>query len=187
VPVIVDEAYFEFTGTTAVPLIAKHPNVIVLRTFSKAFAMAGLRLGYVVADPAVIGQLGKIRNPFDINTLAAVAGQAQLGALSEVAAYVREVMTVVKPMTVEFFQRHRIPIWPGAANFVLVRPDDCDAVIAALRAAGILVRRMVAAGLTGTFRMSLGTRAEMAEVLDVYAGLLSTHDNDPTPSKVQEV
>jgi histidinol-phosphate aminotransferase len=94
-------------------------------------------------------------------------------------------MTVVKPMTVEFFERHGIPIWPGAANFVLVRPDDCDAVIGALRTAGILVRRMGAAGLTGTFRMSLGTRAEMADVLDVYAELLSTRDNDPSPSKAQ--
>jgi histidinol-phosphate aminotransferase len=173
-PVIVDEAYFEFTGATVVPLLATYPNLIVLRTFSKAFALAGLRLGYVVAAEAVVAQLLKIRNPFDVNALAAVAAQAQLAHLDEVQAYVRTMMDVVKPATVAFFEQHAVPIWPGAANFVLVRPADCAATVAALRAEGILVRPMSAAALSGMFRMGIGTEAEMARVCQVYAGLLSS-------------
>ncbi len=173
VPVLVDEAYYEFTGVTAVPLLETYPNIIVLRTFSKAFAMAGLRLGYIVANPDVIGELAKIRNPFDINALAAFAGQVQLSQPADMRAYVEQLTTVVKPWTVDFFQQRRVPIWPGAANFVLVRPADCDATIAALRDAGILVRRM-GGTLTGTFRMSIGTQSEMAHVLDVYESIMET-------------
>jgi Histidinol-phosphate/aromatic aminotransferase and cobyric acid decarboxylase len=173
-PVIVDEAYYEFTGATVVPLLATYPNLIVLRTFSKAFAMAGLRLGYVVAHEAVIAQLAKVRKPFDVNALAVVAGQAQLAHLDDVRVYVKTLMEVVKPATVAFFERHGVPIWPGAANFVLVRPADCAAVVAALRAERILVRPMSAPALSGMFRMGIGTEAEMARVMEVYAGLLAT-------------
>jgi histidinol-phosphate aminotransferase len=173
VPVIVDEAYYEFTGATAVPLLETYPNIIVLRTFSKAFAMAGLRLGYIVANPSVIGELTKLRNPFDINALAALAGRVQLSRLDEMRAYVEQLTTVVKPMTVDFFRQRKIPIWPGAANFVLVRPDDCDATINGLRDAGILVRRM-GGTLAGTLRMSIGTEAEMIHVLDVYESIMET-------------
>ena len=102
------------------------------------------------------------------------APPAQLTSLTEMRAYVQEAMTVVKPMTVEFFQRHRIPVWPGAANFIVVRPDGGNAVVGKLRDAGILVRPMGAPGLAGTFRMSIGTEAEMAHVLDVYAGLVAS-------------
>jgi histidinol-phosphate aminotransferase len=173
VPVIVDEAYAEFTGVTAIPMLAAHPNLVAVRTFSKAFAMAGLRLGYLVADPEVIAQLGKLRNPFDINMVATTAALTQLAHLDEVRAYTHEVMTIVKPLVVDFFEAHGVTCWPGAANFVLVRPDDCDAYVQALRDERILVRRIGAPGLSDTFRMSLGTQAEMERVLEVYAGLLS--------------
>lgn len=173
-PVIVDEAYFEFTGATVVPLLATYPNLIVLRTFSKAFALAGLRLGYIVAHETVITQLTKIRKPFDVNALAAVAARAQLAHIDEVQVYVKTLMDVVKPATVAFFEQHGVPIWPGAANFVLVRPRDCAAVVSALRAERILVRPMSAPALAGMFRMGIGTEAEMARVMEVYAGLLAT-------------
>jgi histidinol-phosphate aminotransferase len=173
-PVIVDEAYYEFTGVTVVPLLATYPNLIVLRTFSKAFAMAGLRLGYLVAHPAVVAQLVKVRKPFDVNALAVVAAQAQLAHLDDVRVHVKTLMDVVKPATVAFFEQHKVPIWPGAANFVLVRPHDCAAVVAALRAERILVRPMSAPALAGMFRMAIGTETEMARVMEVYAGLLAT-------------
>jgi len=178
-PVVVDEAYVEFTGVTVVPLLATHPNLVVLRTFSKAFAMAGLRLGYVVAHPDVVAELVKIRNPFDVNALAQVAALAQLERLDEMRAAVTEMMERTKPALVEFFTRHRVPVWPGAANFLLVRPGDCDETIRRLREAGILVRRMSAPALAGMFRMNLGSPAEMDRFMDVYRTLL------PAPGGVE--
>lgn len=171
-PVLVDEAYVEFTGATVAPLVPAHPNLIVLRTFSKAFAMAGLRLGYVLANPDVAAELFKIRNPFDVNALAVVAALAQLDRVDEMRASVDETMRRTKPELVEFFARHRVPVWPGAANFLLVRPADCDGTIRGLREAGILVRRMTAPALAGSFRMNLGSPAEMAKFMDVYRTLL---------------
>src|SRR5262249_41849284 len=138
-PVVVDEAYAEFTGVSSVALVADRPNVIVLRTFSKAFAMAGLRLGYVVAQPALAAELVKIRNPFDVNALAAVAGRAQLADLADMRRYTEHTMRTVKPMILDFFAGHAVAVHPGAANFILVRPDDIDRVVSALFEAKILV------------------------------------------------
>ncbi|AGZ39941.1 class I/II aminotransferase [Actinoplanes friuliensis DSM 7358] len=171
VPVIVDEAYFEFTGRTVAPLTAKYDNLLVIRTFSKAFAMAGMRLGYVVAHPGVITQLAKMRNPFDVNSLAMVAAKAQLAHVDEIRAYVDEVMLAIKPSAVNFFSERGVAFWPGAANFVLVRPSNCQAVVVELKAAGILVRPITATPLAGTFRMSMGTQEEMTRVFDVLDGL----------------
>src|ERR1700726_3005526 len=102
VPVIVDEAYYEYTNRSAVGLIRSHDNIIVLRTFSKAFAMAGLRLGYVVASPPFFSPVAKLRNPFDVNELAVVAAEAQLADLHPMRHYVREIVDQSKPMLVDF-------------------------------------------------------------------------------------
>ncbi|WP_422774077.1 pyridoxal phosphate-dependent aminotransferase [Plantactinospora sp. WMMC1484] len=178
-PVVVDEAYAEFTGVTVAPLIERYPNLVVLRTFSKAFAMAGLRLGYVLARPEVVDQLVKIRNPFDVNALAVVAALAQLERVDEMRASVAETMHRTKPAVLDFFREHGVPVWPGAANFLLVRPGGCAETMDRLRAAGILVRRMTPPALAGTFRMNLGTPAEMTTFMDVYRELL------PAPGGVE--
>ncbi|MEU8285864.1 aminotransferase class I/II-fold pyridoxal phosphate-dependent enzyme [Micromonospora sp. NPDC048905] len=174
VPVLVDEAYYEFTDATVVPLIPELPNLIVLRTFSKAFAMAGLRLGYVVAVPEVVEQLVKLRNPFDVNSLAVVAGLAQLARLREMRSMVDEMMGDTKPEVVGFFRDQGVVVHPGAANFLLVRPRCPEETVAALRAAGILVRTMTHPLLAGMFRMNLGTHQEMTKLMNVYRGVLNT-------------
>jgi histidinol-phosphate aminotransferase len=171
VPVVVDEAYQEFTGDTVVPALSGRPNLMVLRTFSKAFAMAGLRLGYLVADAAVIAQAAKLRNPFDVNEPAVVAGLTQLRHLGEMHDHVTHVMRVAKPRTERFLRQRGVRYWPGAANFMLVRPDPplraADAV-GHLQRSGILVRTMSAPQLAGTFRVSIGTAAEMREFCAAY-------------------
>jgi histidinol-phosphate aminotransferase len=174
VPVIVDEAYFEFTGRTAAGLVASHRNVVVLRTFSKAFAMAGLRLGYVVAVPAVIDQIAKLRNPFDVNGLAIVAAEAQLADLGPMRRYVRQVVSESKPLVNDFCQRAGIAAWPGEANFVLVKLPDCRRVVEFLRDHGILVRPMSAPLLRGMLRVTMGTPAEMSRFIKLLEDYLCT-------------
>jgi histidinol-phosphate aminotransferase len=168
VPVIVDEAYYEYTDQTAVGLIRSHENIIVLRTFSKAFAMAGLRLGYVVASPPVVAQIAKLRNPFDVNELAVVAAEAQLADLNPMRRYVRAIVDESKPMMVDFFERMSIPVWAGAANFVLVKPTECRDAVEFLRDHGILVRSMSAQLLSGMFRLSMGSPDEMKRFIQVF-------------------
>lgn len=156
-PVVVDEAYFEFTGVTSRDLLERYNNLIIIRTFSKAFAMAGLRLGYMFAHADIISQFYKIRAPFDVNSCAIVAAEAQLENSSEWKKYVNEVMNKSKPLLEKFFQEHKIDYYPGAANFMLVRPKNRDASVNYLKQQGILVRPMIAPGIEDTFRVTIGT------------------------------
>ena len=78
IPVLVDEAYYEFTGETCVSLLSSYPNLIIIRTFSKALGMPSLRLGYVIARPDFIKHLQKIRGPYDVNVVAVFAAREQL-------------------------------------------------------------------------------------------------------------
>ena len=171
VPVIVDEAYYEFTGRTVAGLIGSHSNIVILRTFSKAFAMAGLRLGYVIAVPPVVEQIAKLRNPFDVNELAVVAAEAQLADLDPMRRYVRQIVDESKPIVSSFCGRTGIPAWLGEANFALIKPPGCREAVDFMRDHGILVRPMSAQLLRGMFRVTMGTPAEMSrftQVLEEY-------------------
>lgn len=172
-PVVVDEAYYEFTGKTVAPLTKLYENLIVLRTFSKAFAMAGLRLGYLIASPVTVAEITKLRNPFDVNEIAVVAGCAHLQDLGSMQEYVAELTDVIKPTVVQYFDNAGIKVWPGAANFVLVKPENCQEAINYLHSARILVRPMKSPLIAGTFRMSLGSVSEMATVMNAYDHYLS--------------
>ncbi|MDG5805283.1 histidinol-phosphate transaminase [Streptomyces ossamyceticus] len=168
IPVIVDEAYYEFTGVTVAPWVKRYRNLIVFRTFSKAFAMAGLRLGYAVAAPAVVEQIRKLRNPFDVNELAIVAGEAQLATVDEVDGHTEEIMSKVKPMVLEFFRDLGVPVVPGAANFLLVRPEDCAGTVLLLRESRVLVQPLHGPLVGGMFRLTVGQRQEMEEFARIF-------------------
>jgi histidinol-phosphate aminotransferase len=174
VPVVVDEAYHEYTGVTAVPLVRRRDNVLVLRSFSKAFAMAGLRLGYLVAAEPVVAQVGKLRNPFDVNGIAVLAGEAQLRRPGEVRRHVRLTMEVAKPVAAQFLTGRGVAHWPGTANFLLVGPAGGRPEPAAeyLRDRGVLVRPMSTPRLAGCFRVSVGTPDEMRAFCHAYGGYL---------------
>jgi histidinol-phosphate aminotransferase len=178
VAVLVDEAYYEFAGNTVAAWIDRYPNLIVTRTFSKAFALAGLRLGYALSNAAFIGELHKIRGPYDVNMLAVCAAEASLDHPEAWQAYVREVMTRAKPMVERFLTEHGVAFFRGEANFMLVRPADVDAAYEHLRRNGILVRpqRGVVADM---FRVSVGTVADMQRFMDVYARFLSAQPATP--------
>jgi len=176
-PVIVDEAYFEFTGRTALPFLETYPNLIVLRTLSKAFALAGLRLGYVIAHPDITAQFYKVRGPFDVNSCAIVAAEAQIKSPGESKRYVDEVMNKSKPFLTDFFTRRGVKFFNGAAHFVLVQPQNRDEAVGFLKAHGILVRPMVAPAIAKTFRMNVGTIEQTGEFVKVYEEYLNGLDS----------
>ncbi len=171
IPVLVDEAYYEFNGDTSVPFIKRHANLVIARTFSKAFALAGLRLGYAVSNVDFIRELHKIRGPFDVNIMAIKAAEAMLDHMDQVRAYTREVMTQAKPMVERFFQEHGVTYFRGAANFMLVRPGNTREAYQFLKARKILVRPQPPP-IADTFRLSVGTVEEMNRFLQVYAQYL---------------
>ena len=167
-PVLLDEAYYEYTGATGLGLIEKHPNLMVTRTFSKAFAMAGLRLGYVIAHPEIVAELYKIRGPFDVNSVALVAAEAQLDAPELWRAYIKETMTRSKPYLEEFFRENNVEFHSSAAHFLLVKPENRDEACAFLKERGILVRPMFAKLIEKTFRMCVGSLQQTQQFAECY-------------------
>jgi len=164
--VVVDEAYHEFHGATALPLLARFPNLVVLRTFSKAYGLAGLRLGCAIARSPVLAVLAKVQSPYSVNAVAAAVAPAALADRAFVRRYVAEVRSARGFLRRELAALG-IPTWPSQANFVLARfGDDSPRIAAALRAENILVRdRSGSRGLEGCVRLGVGTRLQVADLL----------------------
>jgi histidinol-phosphate aminotransferase len=170
--IYVDEAYFEFSQLTAAKLIGTAPNVIVSRTFSKAFGLAGLRIGYVLADRQYIAEMLKVRGPYDVNQLAAYAASAALANLEDTHSYAREVMNQAKPLVEEFFRCNGVEFYPSSGNFLLFRPLDALQTAQKLRASGVLVRPQAGPRVDGSLRVTIGTTPQMEEFINAYERLV---------------
>ena len=138
--VIVDEAYSEFSGTTVVDLLARHDRLLVARTFSKAYGLAGLRVGYMLGAPALVSAITKARGPYKAN----VAGErAAFAALTRdqswVAARATEATTIRERLLAALRSLGLRPL-PSSANFVLVPVSRASKVSAAMQRRGVLVR-----------------------------------------------
>lgn len=171
--IFVDEAYVEFSNITAVGLLAQYPNIVISRTFSKAFGLAGLRIGYVIANAQHITELEKVRNPYDINIFAYYGARAALDNIQELNAYVDEVMNQAKPLVERFFQEAGIEYYPSVANFILFKPrGNNEEVFAALRSLGILTRTRSDAGIDNTIRVTIGTVEQMQKFIEEYKKII---------------
>lgn len=166
--VLVDEAYVEFSQTSAVSLIRRYPNVVITRTFSKAFGLASFRIGYIIARKEYIKELNKIRGPFDVNMLARVAASAALQNVDDMKQYTREIMTRAKPMIENFFKSYGILFYPSSANFILFQPNNVKQVTSILRANGILVRPQNKPGIQNSIRITIGRVDQMTKFIRVY-------------------
>ncbi|MDA2921831.1 histidinol-phosphate transaminase [Patescibacteria group bacterium AH-259-L07] len=166
--VYVDEAYFEFSKITAVPLIKKYPNIIITRTFSKAFGLASLRIGYVIARTEYIAEMLKVRGPYDVNMAAYYSACAALEDRKSMECYVNEVIKKAKPLVEKFFDDFSIPYFQSSANFILFRPDNPKNVMKLLGLGGALVRSQNKQNIENTLRVSIGTVAQMEKFIRIY-------------------
>jgi histidinol-phosphate aminotransferase len=152
----VDEAYADFAGNCAISAIATEPNLIVGRTFAKAYGLAGIRIGAVFARPEVIARLRGAIPPFSVNVFAVAALEAALKDRGYLEWYLHQV-TQAKYVLYEGFSRLGLPFWRSAGNFVLVRVGDAPGVRQALSERGIHVRdRSSAPGCEGCIRVTAG-------------------------------
>jgi histidinol-phosphate aminotransferase len=154
---VVDEAYIDFSSDperlTALPL-ARDGRLIVLRTFSKIMGLAGLRLGYLVGPIDVVDVLQRIRAPFSVNSLAQVAGSAELDD-PEQRRRRRELVLTMRPRVRELFARAGYQTVPSEANFILVLAPDEDQLVARLAEHRISTRPGKTLGLPGSVRVTL--------------------------------
>ena len=121
--VLVDEAYIEFGGDTFLPELAAHPNVLIGRTFSKAYGLAGMRVGIVIGQPPALDPLRMVTLPFNINGVAIAATLAALEDQEFLPAYARQVAESRRRIY-GACERLGLTYWPSAANFVLVRVGE---------------------------------------------------------------
>lgn len=138
IPCIVDEAYFEFYGDTVVGLVKKYSNLIVIRTFSKIFGIAGLRLGYIVANKQVTEQLLKIRGPWDINHFAVKFGEMLLENKGIFLAKLKEIKKIRKDL-VDFCLSLGLEVYKSEANFIVIRFSDSTRILDFFIKNGILI------------------------------------------------
>jgi histidinol-phosphate aminotransferase len=163
--VLIDEAYYDFCGITALPLLRQYPNLFVGRTFSKAHGLAALRIGCVFSNEDNIRLLHKAQSPYSVNALAAVAARAAVEDTSHVRSYVAEVLRA-RDLLCAGLDELGIPYFPSRANFILMNVGRRAREIRdSLRERGILVRDR-SYELDGCVRVTVGTCAEMARLLD---------------------
>jgi histidinol-phosphate aminotransferase len=157
--VVVDEAYAEFSSRrSALSLLAGRPRLVVTRTMSKAFALAGARVGYLAADPAVVDALRLVRLPYHLSALTQAAALAAVGRADELLQTV-ELVRHQRDRLVEELRARGLAVVDSDANFVLFgRFDDSPAVWTGLLEHGVLVRDV---GLPGWLRVTAGTADEV--------------------------
>ncbi|HXQ28304.1 MAG TPA: histidinol-phosphate transaminase [Gemmatimonadales bacterium] len=175
--VVMDEAYQDFGGPTAVPLLAQQARLVVLRTFSKAMSFAGLRFGYALAHPAVAREIAKAKLPYNVNRMTLLAAHAALEAPEAFGESVRRVRAARDELEARLREIPGLEVFPSAANFVLVRCRARPAAEVFTRLVsehGILVRDVSAtAGLEQCLRITAGTPDDVAAVAAALRAVLA--------------
>lgn len=159
--VMVDEAYFEFSRLTMRPYLQQHQNLVILRTFSKAFSLAGIRMGYILGDDEVIREFVKVRQPYSVDAVSQVVAQV---VFAHRASFGPGIQAIIGERARLIDGMKRIPgvkPYPSHANYVLLRVDNARIIWEMLYARGILVRDFSGAPyLDNCLRVSVGTPEE---------------------------
>lgn len=174
--VLIDEAYVDFGGESALPLIEMYDNLLVTRTYSKSRCLAGGRLGYAFAAPGLIADLEKIKystNPYNLDRLTLRLGEATVDAES----YYQEKCAAIqqtRAWTVEKLKELGFTVLPSQANFLFAKSPDMDggALYLALKAKGILVRHFTSSRICQFNRITIGTPEQMAVFIDTLKEVL---------------
>lgn len=174
--VVVDEAYIEFSGDEGfAEQLEIHPNLVLLRTLSKAWGLAGARIGALLADPGLVAILRALAPPYPLPSLAIEAALRRLRP-AEITAIRRRTAGVVRRREALAEALRRLPavarVWPSEGNFLLVRFADAGAAEAACESAGVLVRDFSRLPrLKGCLRITVGTAAENRRLLNALGGV----------------
>jgi histidinol-phosphate aminotransferase len=172
--VLVDEAYYEFSKQTAINLLNKYENILITRTFSKAFGLAGLRLGYLIGNEKLIALLQRGNSPYNVNSLAVRCGIVALNDIDYIENYVKEV-NQSKKLLYKFLDEKQIKFYKSATNFVLIKfGKQTNYVFEQLKKTKILVRNVSKQPLLeGCLRITVGTTYQTKYFLQELEKILS--------------
>ncbi|MEN9216542.1 MAG: histidinol-phosphate transaminase [Gloeomargarita sp. HHBFW_bins_162] len=160
--VVIDEAYFEFSQDTVLADLSTRPNWVILRTFSKGFRLANLRIGYAIAHPEVITALEQVRLPYNLSGFSLMAAQFALTQRRQLLSTIPEILTERERLAGELRKIAGLNVWPSHANFLYVRPTTLapEPLHQKLQELGSLVRCT-----GGGLRLTVGTPAENTRLL----------------------
>lgn len=174
--VVIDEAYFEFSQTSVVTELKHHPNWMILRTFSKAFRLASLRIGYAIADPELIIALEKIRLPYNLPSFTQTAALLTLNHRQELLSIIQEILEERTELINHLAQIPNLQIWRSDANFIYARLSDelnseeaLNEVMQQLKAKKTLIRHT-----GGGLRITVGRPDENKRTIERLVSVLST-------------
>ncbi|MEG4323028.1 MULTISPECIES: histidinol-phosphate transaminase [unclassified Microcoleus] len=175
--VVIDEAYFEFSQNTLADRLHQHPNWIILRTFSKAFRLASMRVGYAIAHPELTATLEKIRLPYNLPSFSQTAAEFALAQRQLLLAVIPEIISERAKLIAALTQHQKLQVWPSAANFVYLRVKAAEGksaeaehqqIMQQLKAQGTLIRHT-----GGGLRITVGSPEENQRTCDRISAILN--------------
>lgn len=183
IPVLIDEAYVDFGGESAVPLIADHPNLLVVQTMSKSRALAGLRVGYALGHAGLIEALRRVKDSFNSYPLGRIAQAGATASVRDDAYFRRSCARVVagREAMTEALTRLGFIVLPSSANFVFARHPARDGaeLAAALRERGVLVRHFSKSRTAPYLRITVGTEEDTSRLIAAMAAILGKNSGAP--------
>ncbi len=175
--VVIDEAYVDFGGESAIKLVEKHKNLLVVGTFSKSRSLAGGRLGFAVADESIIKDLETVRystNPYNINRLTMIAGEA---SCDDNDYYMQNCQKIIRTRSfvTEELEKLGFSVIPSKANFVFAKHKNIsgEEIYTELKKRGVLVRHFTGARISDFNRITIGTEEEMKKMLEALGDIIA--------------
>ncbi|MCD5405129.1 MAG: histidinol-phosphate transaminase [Desulfotomaculum sp.] len=171
--VVVDQAYLEFGGENCIPLVEKYPNLLVLRTFSKAFGIAALRVGYAVASAEIIKLLARVKQPYNLSAFSQVAARIALDHISEFKKQWQRIIDSKVKLFKELSKIQSIKVYPTDANYILFFVGNrAEFIHSELLKRKILIRNL-GKDMPGYLRVSIGTEEENKAFLNSLTSILN--------------
>ncbi|WZL71611.1 histidinol-phosphate transaminase [Clostridiaceae bacterium 35-E11] len=166
--VVVDEAYYEFLDETIIDLVNQYERLIVLRTLSKAYALAGARIGYAVAHEGTMELLYRVKPPYNINVFSQTIGKLFLQHSQLIDAHIQKIKKERDDLVGAFYTMKDIEVFPTSSNFILIKSREAKKIIALCKENGIAVRGFENEKLLqDCIRITVGTREENRRLLDL--------------------
>ena len=179
-PVVIDEAYVDFGAETSIPLVASHPNLLVVQTMSKSRALAGLRVGYAIGDADLIEALTRVKDSFNSYPLGRPAQAGAIASIEDESYFQQSRARVIEGR--EKLNRGLVQlgfdVLPSSANFVFARhpAHEGAALAAALRERAVIVRHFSAPRISDHLRITVGTDAQIERLLSALSEILAAHN-----------
>ena len=174
---LIDEAYVEFYGKSAFKLVGKYPNLMVARTFSKAYGLAGARVGYMIANAEVTRMIGKSFMPYHMNTLSLATADIVYQMRDEFTPRIQMTIAERKRISQLLKMIPALEVFPSQTNFILIRHEQAEGLKNYLESVDIGIRYFspTAQGLKNCLRLSMGTREENDEVFKIISDWLTAN------------